>query len=373
VTSVRRGAPYVLLAVAVVVLGLVARNGRHEGDPLDPRSTDPLGARGLVLLLERFGADVRIEGGVPPEGAVAVLLEDRLNEAETKRLEDWVDAGGSLVVADPRSSFAPALSRDASGLFDVDPQDEDGDDGIEPQCALDAIDAVEEIDVSSPAPYRVAPGAVGCFPVPGGSFLVATPTGDGVVVALGGAGPLVNRQLDEADNAVLAVALLAPSGGDDDDVVVFVEPSAAGSGARSLSELVSRRVKDGLWQLLIAFAVFALWRARRLGRPVAEPQPVQVAGSELVVAVGLLLGQGHRREAAASMLRSELRRTLGDRLGVPAGAPAAMLADAAAARADVDAATVEAALSPRPPADDAALVELARTIESLRNEVTHAR
>lgn len=367
-TATRRAAPFVLLAVGILLIGLVARNGRQSGEPLDPRSTDPLGARGLVLLLERFGADVRIAGGVPPRGAVAVLLEDRLNEPETDRLEAWVKAGGTLVVADPLSSLAPALGRSAGGLFDVGADDEGG---IAPACSLEAVAEVGSIDVSGPAGFRVPPRAVGCFDVPGGSYLVATPMGAGRIVALGGAGPFVNERLDAADNAVLAVALMAPTG--EGDRVVFVEPSVPGSGDRSLSELVSPRVKDGIWQLLVAFGVFALWRARRLGRPVLEPQPVQIAGSEIVTAVGNLLQQGRRREAAASMLRSDLRRTMSERLGVPVDAPPATFAAAAAARTGADPATVEAVLAATPPRDDDALVALARSVESLRNEVAHAR
>ena len=61
-----------------------------------------------------------------------------------------------------------------------------------------------------------------------------------------------------------------------------------------------------LAQLLIAFVVFALWRGRRLGRPVAEVQPVEIAGSELVVAVGNLLQKAGRPEIAAERLRSDL-------------------------------------------------------------------
>lgn len=367
VSPLRRALPFVLLALGVVLLGL-AQRGRTEGEPLDPRSTDPLGARGLVLLLERFGADVRIEGGAPPAGAVAVVLQDRLNEPETEALEAWVEEGGTLVVADPLSSLAPAIASGGEGLFGVE---EEGDDVIEPSCPLRALSGVGAIDVSGGAPYRVPGDGIGCFPIEGGAYLVARRVGDGAVVALGGAGPFVNAQLDEADNAVLAVALMAPRG--DGGTVVFVEPSDPGSGERSLRELVSRRVKDGLWQLLIALAVFALWRARRLGRPIVESQPVHIAGSELVLAVGNLLQQGRRRDAAAAMLRSDLRRNLSERLGVPVASSPEAFASAAAARAAVDPAAVEAALSAEPPADDAELVALARAVESLRNEVAHAR
>lgn len=366
--KLRSVGPWLLLALGVVLVGLVTQTGRTEGDPLDPRSTEPLGARGLVLLLEHQGAEVRLAGGRPPDGAVAVVLRDRLNQAETDELEAWVTAGGTLVVADPLSRLAPAIGGSATGIFDVEPDDADE---LVPACPLEAVSQVERIDAAGAAPYRVPENAVGCFPVAGGHYLVARAVGEGAIVALGGAGPFVNRHLDTADNAVLAVSLMVPRS--EGAVVVFVEPSVVGAGDEGLTDLVSRRVKDGLWQLLVGFVVFALWRARRLGRPIAEPQPVQIAGSELVVAVGNLLQQGRRRDSAAAMLRSELRRTLSDRLGVPLGAAPADFAAAAAARTGAEPATVEAALSPVPPPTDAALVDLARAVESLRNEVAHAR
>ena len=366
-SPVRRALPFALLAVAVLLIGLVSRDGRADGEPLDPRSTGELGARALVLLLERAGADVRLGGGLPPEGATAVLLRDQLNEPETDDLEAWVRAGGTLVVADPLSSLAPAVGGSSRDLFD--PESED-DELLRPSCALPVVSSIRRIRVSAAAPFRRRAGHVGCFPVRGGHYLAARSEGKGTVVALGGGGPFVNDQLDDEDNAVLAVALMAPEPG---SVVTIVEPSILGGGRKGLRDLVSRRVKDGLWQLLIAFAVFALWRARRLGRPVPEPQPVQIAGSELVVAVGNLLQQGRRRESAAAMMQSSLRRTMSDRLGVAPDAPVDDFAAAAAARAGVDRSTVEAALSPLPPGDDAALVRLAQSVETLRNEVTHAR
>ena len=84
-------------------------------------------------------------------------------------------------------------------------------------------------------------------------------------------------------------------------------------------------------QLAVAFGVLVLWRSRRLGRPVLEPQPVQLAGSELVVAVGELLQRAKGREQAASVLRDDLRRWLAERLGLPPATPAEVVAEAAAA------------------------------------------
>lgn len=365
-TPLRRALPVVLLAAAVVIIGLAGRNGRAGGDPLDPRSTEPLGTRALVLLLEHFGADVKITGEMPPAGGTALLLQDRLGEGGTARLHNWVAGGGTLIVADPSSSFAPRLERDRGDLFAV------GDTqhatlSVGEGCGLPAIAGVRRVSAPGAAGFRVRAGSIGCFRAGGGSYLVARQVGTGTVVALGGAAPFTNDRLDDVDDAALALALVAPQRG---ATVHLLEPSAPGSGRQKLRDLVSRRVKDGLWQLLIAFVVFALWRARRLGRPQLEPQPVDIAGSELVIAVANLLQQGRRRGAAAAMLRSQLRRTLVERFGVARDAPAETLAVATAARAGVDADVVRRALAAGDPADDAELVELARSIEALRDEVT---
>jgi hypothetical protein len=128
-------------------------------------------------------------------------------------------------------------------------------------------------------------------------------------------------------------------------------------------------VKRAILQLAVAFAIFAVWRARRLGRPVPEPQPVAVAGSELVAAVGNLLDRTRSPVHAAELLRADLRRFLADHLGLPADSPPEVLATVAADRTGVDEARLLWALGPQPITDDAGLVTLARTIDSIREEV----
>ena len=129
----------------------------------------------------------------------------------------------------------------------------------------------------------------------------------------------------------------------------------------------------GFLELLIAFVVVCLWRARRLGRPVLERQPVELAGSELVAAVGNLLQQARRRGQAAGLLQDELRRTLASRLSLARDSSPEVVAEVAAARTGIDKARILAALTAPPPADEAALVALARETEAVRQEVVHAR
>jgi hypothetical protein len=361
--SARRWLPWAVVLVAVVAILVLGARHDDSGVPLDPRSPGPLGARGLVLLLREVGAHVDV-GPRPPASGVAVLFDDRLGHAQARRLRAWVRRGGTLVVTDPFSDFVPAFDRTGGNLFEGSA----GSRRLRPGCALPALRDVGRIDVPDPLMYRVRTGAVGCFKQRTGAYLVARSEGDGTVVALGGGAPFTNGLLDHADNAVLAVGLMAPLPG---TRVNVLEPDVPGSGDDGLLDLVPRRLSAALWQLVAAFGFFALWRARRLGRPVEEPQPVEIAGSELVVAVGNLLQHAGRRDSAAAMLQLQLRRELSERLGLPFDAPAEQFA-AGLAPFGVEPDGVLAALSASALDDDRALVALARSIDSIRREVAHA-
>ena len=94
-----------------------------------------------------------------------------------------------------------------------------------------------------------------------------------------------------------------------------------------------------------------------------------VAGSELVAAVGNLLDRSRSPQHAAALLQADLRRFLADRLGVPAGAGVDVLVAVAAERTSLDEAELRQALAPEPVTSDAALADLARTIDRIREEV----
>src|SRR6266540_3778856 len=98
--------------------------------------------------------------------------------------------------------------------------------------------------------------------------LAGGPAGSGTVVRLGGASALVNQRINRTDNAVLIVGLLSPAPGPE---VVVLRPPPPGGGSKGLSDLIAPRVKLTLVQLVVAFLLLALWRSRRLGRPVTEP------------------------------------------------------------------------------------------------------
>lgn len=356
----RRLGPWLALLAGAFAVALVVGEPGGEGPPLDPSSTGPTGTKALVDTLRELGARVDVRSEPPgPVDTAALLLVDDLGDIGRQRVADWVRAGGTLVVTDPSSPLQPARPGPSVSLGGLDPELRRG-------CQLPALSQVERVAAPGAVLLEVPPGAVGCFPGGVESWLVAAPVGEGTVVGLGGAGALVNSRLARADNAVLATALLAPGS---DDRVVVLRPPAPGTGRRDVLDLVARSVKLAVVQLGIAVVLVALWRARRLGRPVLEPQPVQVAGSALVTAVGELLQRRRSRAEAANVLRDDLRRTLAARLGMDPSAPAEAVADTAAARSGLPADEVLAVLAGQTPGDEEELVALAQSVESLRAEV----
>lgn len=351
----RRAWPLAALAGGGLLAVLVAGPPSAEA-PLDPTGTGPTGIKALVDTLVALGVDVTVGSEVTDDAGAALVPSDGLSGGQRRALRRWVRDGGRLVVADPTSPLAPGRRAGRVGLLP----------GAEPtlarRCPLPALRGVARVVVPGGAVIEAPSGAVSCFPSGDGHWLVATRDGRGTVVALGGPGVWTNAALGAADNAVLAAALLRPPAGD----LALVRPRAPGTGDTTLADLLPPAVGLALGQLALAFAVVVAWRARRLGRPVREPQAVELAGSQLVVAVGHLLRRGRATGHAARLLRADLRRSLGERLGLPPAAGPESVADVVAARGGPPRAEMMAALDGADPGDDAALVELAAGVERVR-------
>lgn len=370
----RRALPYVVIVVAATALALVAGRRDVEGPPLDPQSTRALGTRALVLLLEESGADVSVSAELPsPTEDAALLLQDDLGDDQRVALQHWTRAGGVLVVADPLSEFVPAIEASTGNPFDLG----SATGHLARDCDLAVVEEVERLEPSGGVGFGLpredgatVPGSVGCFPIAGGWFVVARPFGAGTVVAVGGAGAFVNEVIGDADNGALAVSVLGARPGTS---IRFLQPTGPGGGRATLTDLIPDRVTHAIWQLAIAFGVYALWCGRRLGHPVEEPQPVAVPGSELVVAVGHLLQQAKRRDQATAMLRVDWTRSLGGRLGLPPDSGPDAVAAAIASHTRFDREYVAGLLRADPPANDEEMLTLARALESIRQEVLHAR
>jgi hypothetical protein len=370
--SGRRTGLVLLGAIVLAIVVLVAVTGRpSDGDPLDPRSTRPTGTAALVELIDDLGGDVRIsdelDAGAPPDQTILVLVDD-LNAAQRDAVLDRVEAGAVLVVTDPSSSlhggpeetggsrytFGPISRRDCTidALSDLDvvlgdPGDEAG--ALEPSL-LYVVSSADD-DITS------------CFGADGRAFVVAEARGDGLVVAVGGGSVFANDLLDEEDNAGLAAALLLGPSGD-----VTVLQGAVAAGEDTLADLVPDRVYAAMAVAALAFVLYAIGRSIRLGRPVLEPLPVPIAGSELVVATGDLMANRTAVERAAAALRADAIRRLRRRHALGPGTTVETLAAVIEAHDGHPASHVQYLLAGPSPVDDAGLVQLANGLRVISGD-----
>jgi len=351
-----------LLLVLLVLIGLLAGDSETStsGPALSPASTAPNGTRGLVLLLQQLGANVSAGDRLPAANQrVALLLHDGLSDSDHVRLRQWVAAGGTLVVTDPSSPLsAPTAEQELVGTIGRG------------TCTLNELADVEQLDVGFSPSLRARAEAGSCFGDGRTAFVTSAPRNRGRVVALGDPQVFTNESLDSQDNSVLAARLLVPATG---TAVTVLDPNPPGSGRTTLGDLIADRVFQAILQVGVAFILYALWRSRRVGQPVTERQPVAIAGSQFVRAVGGLQQRTHAADRAAATLRMETRRTVCERFGIPLYTDVETLATLTAARTRLDRATVAAALGDTPILDEESLVMLGHSLDSIRVEVLDGR
>jgi hypothetical protein len=278
-----------------------------------------------------------------------------------------VRGGHTLVVADPDSQLV-AAGQDQSFVDSL--QLENGLVLPAAGCPLAPLAAIGSVQPQGGVLLQPGFGETGCFGYDGYYYLVVHPTGAGTVIEMGGPQIWTNANLTRANNSFLAAALLAPRPGGS---VTLIGASRVGSGNSGLLGLISPRLKETFWVLVVAFVLVILWRGRRLGRPVAEVMPVELPGSELIAATGNLMHEGGHRARAALILRGDLRRRAGRRLGIPRQADPATVAAMAARRTGVSEAVMLGALTGPAPQSDAELVHLAETIDGINEELSGAR
>lgn len=345
----RRALPVVL--AAVLLLGVVLVLGpTGTGLPLAPDAAGDAGLLGLVRTLEQLDVEVTVSTRPPGSTDVRAFLPlDTLPERRRDAWRDWVDAGGTLVLADPSSRLhdrevvAPAFGDLLAAVeqppgCDLVPSDvrlirHDGWTGYEPRGAPTCFDLEDDA-----------------------AWYVEVAQGQGRLVLLGSAAPFTNRWLGEADNAVLATSLLGPEGGAQLTFVPRPDPDDADV---TLFDLVP----DQVWRLLallgLAVVVGVIAYGRRLGLPVTERLPPVVPSATLAASVADLTRRAGDRQGAADRLRRRARQEVARALGAAPDAAPDLLASRVAATLHLDLEVARTALVDRPVADDDALVDVA--------------
>jgi hypothetical protein len=374
-----------VLVIAVAMLLLV--RARPKAGPYDPRSSRDDGARALVLLLESRGVQVTITRVAPDldDDARVLVLADRLTSGQRNDLVSWIEAGGVAIVADPTSTLhgGPGVEGGAIEVAADEPLaaaiDRSVDDEINvaaETCTIAALQSLRGLFVPSGLLFPVAPAESQCFGDGKHAFVVGRLLGAGVVVGFGDNDILTNRYLRYGDNSGLATALLAPQRGAHVRILIGADAAKTaadiGTGDQRLVDLVRPGVWMGLVQLALAFVVFAFARGIRTGRPVDEPRPVPVAGSEFVAASGNLMQRARHEERAAWVVRGRLYRDLCQLVRRPANTSISELDDAVAARFDTPPGEV-IAIFQAVVTDKQQLVALTGRMHHLRQRIARAQ
>lgn len=352
--------PLLTVAVTIVVAAALTAVRPDEALPLSPDSREPHGTAALVDVLAALDRPATV---VPPDeigdADVVLVLRDQLGNDLRDVLRRRAREGARVIVADPGSPLVPEAEGGVGVL----------DRTLVRDCAVAALRDVRDIRPGGGALYGADGDAVGCFTVDGRTWLVITPVGRGHIVALGGPGALTNAGLRSADNAVLTTQLLTPAGADGPTIVRPVPPTLTGDDEPGLWDLVPSGVRVMLLQLCIAFVVFVMWRARRLGRPLVDTDPVRLASSDLTTAVGALHARSATRADAVRRIADDTRGRLARALDMPRTADLADVAHAVAACTGRDPSVVAAVLAPPDPVDDTDLLAATGALAELEQAV----
>jgi hypothetical protein len=355
----------VLVLVAAVAIGVARSRGAQAR--LDPRSVDPEGGRALATLLgdrgvrvDRVADPTTLTTGLSSTTVVLVPILGLLDESAARALSDA--SQGSVVLVDPPGDLLEAVTADirASSVTSIRVRS--------PGCDEAAAAAAGDVLIGGRT-YE-SEGDTRCYGGAGDTapMVVGTTRGGARLVVLGTGAMLTNDRLDEDGNAALGLNVLGGDGSANELRWLVPAPGTA-SGGESPSSVLPDWVLPAALQLLLAGLLVALWRGRRLGPPVAEPLPVVVRAAEAVEGRSRLYRRAQARDRAAEALRSGALARMVPRLGIDMSgggepSPEAVVA-AVASRSGRSDAAVHAVLFGPPPTDDAGLVALADSLDSI--------
>ena len=348
----RRAALAIVAIVIIGVLALATSSLRHNRETMHPDSVSPFGAGALSAIMADRGISITPMTAVDDalDGQGTILVWDPqllLNRAEREQL--LASSRRIIVVSDG--------GRDASrwlGTAGVSPVPLSGP--IRPSCDVDWLDGIDTI-----AGVTAGVTADGCFPIGEGHHIVVR----GNLVYVASPEIFTNRFLDVADNAAVAIRMLAGSG-----TVSWLIPEQSLPSAPSPSV-----VPPALTGALAGFIMTALWYGLLVARPfgplIPEPLPVVVPAVEATRGRARLYERGSHASHAGRALRAGTVAHHAGRLGLGSDAGAPEVVAAICRACPLPEADVYRLLYGPPPTNDRELVELALGLENLSKELHH--
>ncbi|HTR92279.1 MAG TPA: DUF4350 domain-containing protein [Trebonia sp.] len=369
--TIRRWRWPAIAALAVVAAGAVIAllQPPPAAGVLDPNGTGSAGGHALADLLTARGQHV-LRTEVPEGSASATRALELVTSPDLLSPAQLAQAGrfpGDILLVDPDQlalrAVAPAIRiADANITTRV----------VKPGCTVRKVAMAGDVYLGGSELGTANPAAQRCYPGVNGYGLIRYADGKRTISVLGTSTPLTNGYLGERGDAALAMNLLSNS-----TEIVWLVPSPGnapplrgsgngnGAGTSSFFSLVPWPVYLIAIQLVIAAALAAVWRARRLGPLVAEQLPVIVPAAETVEGHGRLYQSLRARDGAAAKLRAAARSDIA-RL-TDAGTAASP--ENIAARTGQTAAEVSTLLDGPPPKTDEALVTLATELDTLMRKI----
>ncbi|ORW88179.1 hypothetical protein AWB92_22965 [Mycobacterium sp. IEC1808] len=367
---VRRWRTWAWVVLTIVALAVIAGVSAYltaprPGARMDPKSTEPDGARALVTLLRDGGVEVVVADTVADVERAArpgtqILVAQSQYLTDTALLDRLGNAPGDLLLVEPtvrtREALMPGVRMSAGSMaFDKSPN-----------CSLREADRAGTVRFGPSDTYRATDGRAmtSCYD----GILIRYRDDGRIVTVVGSTDFMTNGSLLQAGNAALAMNLA----GARPRLIWYAPHRVEGetSSPSSVSDLIPENVTWIVWQLCVVVLLVALWKGRRPGPLVAEELPVVVRASETVEGRGRLYRSRRARDRAAAALRAATIQRLLPRLGLGPGAPAPAVVATVARRSGADPGLVSYHLFGPPPATDHDLLQLARALDDIERQVT---
>ena len=306
---------------ALTVFAAIQQTQQQRLPPLADDSTAPDGARALWLWLDELGyqpdSDIQAFYEIPEQTKLVLILEptELIADDEWRTIDDWVNDGGTLILAGERFAFGVAASHYDFTLVYLDADSN----ALAPQTPLLAS---PPLTAAAPVQARAffqttRTDFVAHLGVPPGPVVVSFDAGPGRVILCAAPYLFSNAGLKETGNPALALNLI--SAARQRGAAWFDEwhhglRSTNAKLAGPTDWLVAAPAGRAL--LLVAVVIFfaLLVRGRRFGRPVPLAKSIaRRAPLEYITAIANLSRRAAHRQAVLRQYHQHLKRTLGHR------------------------------------------------------------